>query len=631
MRTLRGLSILGLVLAIGCGEDSRPAPMAKPAAPQAGASARAESGAADAREAKLESLYEPKPERNPGGVVSTITAATSDSPANESAVKGAVRPGYVGAAPASLARAGDPLGPEAPASRRDIQFAVETSKAPQGGKDKDGDGVRDAEGEARFNTEAYAAVPENDFLRAKENPLSTFSIDVDTASYANVRRFLTGYHRPPPGAVRLEELVNYFSYDYAPPTDDVPFAVHCETAQCPWNTKHHLLRIALKGKIIEKEQRPVSNLVFLIDVSGSMNEPNKLPLVKESLKLLVGELSENDRIAICVYAGAAGLVLPSTTGDNKQVILSALDNLQAGGSTNGGAGISQAYATAVQNFIKGGTNRVILCTDGDFNVGQTSHDQLLKLIEEKAKSGVFLSVLGFGHGNYKDTTMELLADKGNGNYAYIDTLNEGRKVFVEQMTGTLITIAKDVKIQVDFNPAYVAAYRLLGYENRMLKAEDFKDDKKDAGEIGAGHTVTALYELVPPGQDIPAGSVDPSKYQKKSAASEAAEAEKPSEHADELLTVRLRYKEPDADVSKPLEVPVKADVQEFDKTSVDFQFATSVVQFGMLLRNSKYKGDANWDSVLEIAQGSLGADKNGYRAEFVDLAKKAREVMKKAD
>lgn len=505
-------------------------------------------------------------------------------------------------------------------------------------------GLSDADGE--FNTESYAPIVENDFLRSKENPLSTFSIDVDTASYANVRRFLNGSQLPPPGAVRLEELVNYFSYDYAPPTDGVPFAARVETANCPWNKKHHLVRIGLKGKVIEREQRPVSNLVFLIDVSGSMQPQNKLPLVKESLKLLVNELGGNDRIAICVYAGSSGLVLPSTTADNKEAILSSLDNLQAGGSTNGGAGIVQAYNVAVENFIPKGTNRVILCTDGDFNVGTTSQDQLMNLITEKAKSKVFLSVLGFGYGNVKDTTMELLADKGNGNYAYIDTLKEGRKVLVEEMSGTLITIAKDVKIQVDFNPAHVAAYRLLGYENRLLKAEDFKDDKKDAGEIGAGHTVTALYEIVPPGVEVPAGSVEPSKYQQTSGTKEskpgidAANAEVPgveakddakvekSEHADELLTVRLRYKQPESDDSTPLEIPVKATVQPFDQTSADFQFATAVVQFGMLLRDSKYKGGANWDSVLEIAEGSKGKDANGYRAEFIELVRKAKSLKK---
>jgi Ca-activated chloride channel family protein len=505
-------------------------------------------------------------------------------------------------------------------------------------------GFADADGE--FNTESYAPIVENDFLRSKENPLSTFSIDVDTASYANVRRFLSASQLPPAGAVRLEELVNYFSYDYAPPTDGVPFAARVETASCPWNAKHHLVRIGLKGKVVEREQRPVSNLVFLIDVSGSMQPQNKLPLVKESLKLLVNELGENDRIAICVYAGSSGLVLPSTTADNKEAILSSLDNLQAGGSTNGGAGIVQAYNVAVENFIPKGTNRVILCTDGDFNVGTTSQDQLMNLITEKAKSKVFLSVLGFGYGNVKDSTMELLADKGNGNYAYIDTLKEGRKVLVEEMSGTLITIAKDVKIQVDFNPAHVAAYRLLGYENRLLKAEDFKDDKKDAGEIGAGHTVTALYEVVPPGVEVPAGSVEPSKYQHTSGTKEtkpgidAAKAEVPgveakedakaekSEHADELLTVRLRYKQPESDDSTPLEIPVKATVQQFDQTSADFQFATAVVQFGMLLRDSKYKGGANWDSVLEIAEGAKGKDANGYRAEFIELVRKAKSLKK---
>ena len=354
-----------------------------------------------------------------------------------------------------------------------------------------------------FNTESYDHIVENPFLSAKQNPLSTFSIDVDTASYSNMRRFLNEGELPPPGAVRIEELVNYFNYDYPQPDGDVPFSVNVEVAGCPWNTDHRLARIGLKGREIQVEQRPSSNLVFLLDVSGSMGNANKLPLVKSGMKLLLDQLDEHDRVAIVVYAGSSGLVLDSTTADQKPIILSSLDRLEAGGSTNGGEGIQLAYAVAVDHYLEGGVNRVILCTDGDFNVGTTNQSQLIRLIEEKAQTGVYLSVLGFGMGNYKDSTMEKLADKGNGNYAYIDTMREAHKVLVEEMSGTLITIAKDVKIQIDFNPAQVAGYRLIGYENRMLRAEDFKNDAKDAGEIGAGHTVTALYEIVPAGYPVP--------------------------------------------------------------------------------------------------------------------------------
>lgn len=478
----------------------------------------------------------------------------------------------------------------------------------------------DAENQ-KFNTESYDRIVENPFLSAKQNPLSTFSVDVDTASYSNVRRFLNRRNLPPPGAVRIEELINYFTYKYPLPEGEVPFSVNVEMAGCHWNTEHRLARIGLKGREVQLEQRPLSNLVFLLDVSGSMRDANKLPLVKSAMKMLVDKLGENDRVAIVVYAGASGLVLDSIGADNKPTILSALDHLAAGGSTNGGEGIQLAYSVAVDNFIQGGVNRVILCTDGDFNIGNTNQSELTRLIEEKAQSGVFLSVLGFGMGNYKDSTMEKLADKGNGNYAYIDTANEARKVLVEEMTGTLITIAKDVKIQIDFNPAVVAGYRLIGYENRMLQAEDFKDDTKDAGEIGAGHTVTALYEIVPSGHLVPVSDVDPSKYQKPDELTEAAET-------DELLTVRLRYKVPDGQISKPLEVPVIAEEKSFDDATDDFQFAVCVAQFGMLLRDSKHRGDANFDSVLEIAAESLGSDAAGYRTEFVELVKIARSLKR---
>jgi Ca-activated chloride channel family protein len=468
------------------------------------------------------------------------------------------------------------------------------------------------------NTEGYDRIYENPFLNVRQNPLSTFSIDVDTASYANVRRFLNSGMLPPKDAVRIEELVNYFSYHYAPPADQTPFAVHAEVAGCPWEPKHRLLRIALKGREIDLQNRPASNLVFLIDVSGSMDDPAKLPLLKSALHMLVDKLAENDRVAMVVYAGSSGLVLPSTSGLFKETILGALDRLQAGGSTNGGSGIQLAYQVARERFIQGGTNRVILCTDGDFNVGITDQGSLTRLIEEEAKSGVFLSVLGFGTGNLKDATMEQLADRGNGNYAYIDTHKEARKVLVEQLGGTLITIAKDVKLQLEFNPWQVAGYRLIGYENRLLRAEDFNDDKKDAGEIGAGHTVTAFYELVPAGVAIPAGKVDDLKYQ------QLPEPAGPA--SDELLTLKLRYKEPEGATSKLIETVVKDAATNYAQASEDFRFATAVAGFGLLLRDSQFKGDLTLGAILELAQASHGTDENGYRAELIELVKKAQAL-----
>jgi Ca-activated chloride channel family protein len=391
--------------------------------------------------------------------------------------------------------------------------------------------------EIHHNTETYDRIVDNSFRLVTDHPLSTFSTDVDTASYANIRRFLTHNQLPPPGAVRIEEMINYFTYAYDQPTSRSPhpFAVHAQAASCPWEPKHRLVRIALKGRELDPTKRPNSNLVFLLDVSGSMGSPNKLPLVKAAMKMLVEQLGEGDRVAIAVYAGASGLVLDSTSCDRKEAIISALDKLQSGGSTNGGAGIELAYNVAVSNFIKGGTNRVILATDGDFNIGTTNNSELIRLIEKKASSGVFLSVLGFGMGNYKDSRMEKLADKGNGNYAYIDSESEARKVLVREMCGTLVTIAKDVKIQVEFNPAQVVAYRLIGYENRMLNKEDFNDDKKDAGDIGAGHTVTALYQIVPAGVKVNVPSVDKLKYS-SSTTSTAADS------SGEMMTVKLRYK-----------------------------------------------------------------------------------------
>jgi Ca-activated chloride channel family protein len=485
------------------------------------------------------------------------------------------------------------------------------------------------------NTENYAAIVDNPFLAARENPLSTFSIDVDTASYANVRRFLTQNMLPPPDAVRIEELLNYFRYDYTPPAPGHPdpFAAHIEVGPCPWQPAHRLVRVGLKGREVAMDQRPATNLVFLIDVSGSMQPENKLPLLKESMKLLVDQLHGDDRLAIVTYAGNSGLALPSTYVSEKATILSAIDQCQAGGSTNGAAGIQLAYDIAQQHFIKGGINRVVLATDGDFNVGVSDEGGLLRLIEEKRTSGVSLSVLGFGEGNLQDAKMELLADKGNGNYAYIDSLREGRKVLVEEASGTLITIAKDVKIQVEFNPAEVSAYRLIGYENRVLAAQDFNDDRKDAGEIGTGHEVTALYEIVPIGKPMPsvAPPVDPLKYQPSPAAPQESPAPPMpgAAFSGELLTLKLRYKQPDGDESKLIQFPVKDDADEAAPArpgSTDFQFASAVAAFGMILRDSPYRGAATFALALDLAQGGKGADAEGYRAEFITLIEQARSL-----
>jgi Ca-activated chloride channel homolog len=475
------------------------------------------------------------------------------------------------------------------------------------------------EPEPQPNTEAYDRIVDNPFLSVIQNPLSTFSIDVDTASYANVRRFLMQDQRPPKDAVRIEELLNYFPYHDPPPTGDEPFSITIEVARCPWNADHRLARIGLMGKPIANDKRPPSNLVFLIDVSGSMDQPNKLPLLKAALRMLVEQLGENDRVAIVVYAGASGLVLPSTSCRRKPEILSALDQLRAGGSTNGGAGLQLAYDQAVQNFIPHGTNRVLLATDGDFNVGVTGQGELIRLIEAKAKSRVFLSVLGFGMGNIKDSTLEKLADKGNGHYAYIDTLREARKELVEQLGATLVTIAKDVKIQVEFNPARVGAYRLIGYENRLMRHEDFHDDTKDAGEIGAGHHVTALYELVPPGPE----AVEPAgfgllKYQRPA---------EPVGSSKESLTVKLRYKKPDGDTSELIERGVVDEGLDVSRASTDFQFAGAVAGFGMLLRDSPDKGTITFDGVLELAGSSTGDDASGYRQEFLELVRKAKALL----
>lgn len=483
------------------------------------------------------------------------------------------------------------------------------------------EGAANSEGQGPVESgDKFAHLVENDFQKVSDTPLSTFSIDVDTASYSKVRQFLREMHRlPPADAVRIEELINYFDYAYAPPTDEHPFAVHLAAAPCPWQPEHRLVRVGLKGKELPAAERPSSNLVFLLDVSGSMDAPNKLPLVQRGLEMLVQQLGENDRVAIVVYAGAAGLVLPSTHCSQPQTVLAALEKLRAGGSTNGGAGIHLAYQTAREHFIKGGINRVILCSDGDFNVGTTSPGDLVRLAEENAKSGVFLSILGFGSGNHNDALLEQVANKANGNYAFIDTESEARKVLVNQLMGTVTTIAKDVKIQIEFNPTRVASYRLVGYENRLLAARDFNDDKKDAGEIGAGHCVTALYEVVPATADETSKEVDPLKYQKAPEATPAAQG-------DELLTIKLRYKPVDGDTSILLSTTLKDANTKLNETPADFQFATAVAMFGMLLRQSKYAGDAKWDAVNEIAAGAIKSDTQGYRAEFVELVKLAKEL-----
>ncbi|PYJ23508.1 MAG: hypothetical protein DME99_02675 [Verrucomicrobia bacterium] len=478
-----------------------------------------------------------------------------------------------------------------------------------------------------FNTAAYDHIVENPFLDASSNPLSTFSIDVDTASYSNIRRFINEGSLPPKDAVRVEEMINYFIYDYAQPTDEKPFAVHVDVAGCPWEVSHRLVRIGLKGKEIATDKRGPSNLVFLLDVSGSMMPPERLPLVKQAMRLLVEKLTENDRVAIVVYAGASGLALPSTTGDHKEQILEALENLQAGGSTNGAEGIQLAYKIAAANFIKGGVNRVILASDGDFNVGVTSQGDLIRLIEEEAKSGVFLSVLGVGTDNLKDSTMQKLVDKGNGNYAYLDSPDEARKALVQQMNGTLMTIAKDVKIQVEFNPARVASYRLIGYEKRMLRKGDFNNDKVDAGEIGAGHTVTALYEVVPVGTaNNPATSVPPVDLLKYSSNDRSTSARSTS--SNEMLTVKLRYKKPDEDKSESVERAVTDTNEGFESAPIDLKFAAAVAEFGMILRDSEYKGNGTLDTVLEWAREGKGNDANGYRAGFIELVRKTQALKK---
>ena len=469
-------------------------------------------------------------------------------------------------------------------------------------------------------TEAYDRVNDNPFMRVSAAPLSTFSVDVDTASYANTRRFLRDGALPPQDAVRVEEMINYFHYDYPAPTGKNPFSIHTEVGPSPWNAAFKLVRVALQTQAIADEKVPARNLTFLLDVSGSMESENKLPLLIQAMGLLVDQLRPQDRLAIVVYAGNTGIVLRSTPGSKKVEIKNALATLSAGGSTNGAAGIQLAYDQARANFIEKGINRVILCTDGDFNVGLTSEGELTRLIEDERKHDVFLTVLGFGMGNLKDSTMEKLADKGNGNYAYIDTIEEARKVLVKEAGATLVTVAKDVKLQVEFNPSTVAGYRLIGYENRMLADQDFNDDKKDAGDVGAGHAVTALYEVVPAGVPVPAPKVDKLKYQTPPATTGQA--------ASELMTVKVRYKAPTGKTSQLFSQAIMSSTATLEQTSVDFRWATAVAGYGMLLHQSPERGALTWLQVKAIAKGALGPDKDGYRKEMLELVDIASKLKR---
>ncbi len=459
------------------------------------------------------------------------------------------------------------------------------------------------------DTEEYNRIYENDFKEAIKNPLSTFSIDVDTASYANVRRFITGNRMPYKDAVRIEEMINYFSYDYPDPEGKHPFSFISEISETPWNSGTKLLHIGLQGKKVSFQEIPPQNLVFLIDVSGSMSSPDKLPLLKKAFRLMVNQLRSSDRVAIVVYAGAAGLVLPSTPCSEKNKIIGTFERFNAGGSTAGGAGIKLAYKVAIENFTREGNNRVILATDGDFNVGASNTGELVRMIEEKRKSGIYLTVLGFGMGNYKDSRMEQLADKGNGNYAYIDNLLEAKKVLVKEIGGTLQTIAKDVKIQIEFNPAKVKEYRLIGYENRVMAAKDFDNDRKDAGEMGAGHTVTALYEIV----------LNNEKQGKSELKYSTTKIREDAVKSNELATIKFRYKKPGGDKSILVVSPIEEKIISLKDSSDNFRFSAAVAQWGMILRDSKFKNNSSYGRVLSLAKSAKGEDREGYRTEFIRL------------
>lgn len=471
-----------------------------------------------------------------------------------------------------------------------------------------------------YNREGYNRIYDNEFKDSRHDPLSTFSIDVDRASYSNIRRFLNQGSLPQADAVRIEEMINYFSYKYPQPQAEVPFSITTEYTECPWNKKHNLVHIGLQGREVKLDHLPANNLTFLIDVSGSMSSEDKLPLLKSGLRLLVEQMRPEDKVSLVVYAGSAGMVLPPTSGEHKERILDALDRLESGGSTAGGDGIKLAYKTARENYMAKGNNRIILATDGDFNVGISSDGELTRLIEKEREDGVFLSVLGFGTGNYQDGKMEQLADKGNGNYAYIDNLLEAKKVLVKEMGGTLLTIAKDVKLQIEFNPAKVKAYRLVGYENRLLNKEDFNDDKKDAGELGAGHTVTAIYEIIPAGSDELVASTDALKYQETMPNSAAT--------SSEIMTIKFRYKEPKERTSRLITHVVTDQKNGFDMASENCRFSIAVAEFGMLLRDSKFKGTADFKAIIAMAKAAKGTDEEGYRAEFIKLVEMA-ELLKK--
>lgn len=476
-----------------------------------------------------------------------------------------------------------------------------------------------ARDKAYHSPESYTKITENTFTAVATDPLSTFSIDVDRASYSNVRRFLEDGSLPPIDAVRIEEMVNYFPCQYQVPTDGSPFTVHTEYTDCPWNAAHQLVKIGLQSQQIDASKAAPNNLVFLIDVSGSMASEDKLPLLKKGLYLLVDQMREEDKVSIVVYAGAAGMVLPPTSGMRKDKIKAVIEELSSGGSTAGGEGIELAYMIAKNQFLENGNNRIILATDGDFNVGVSSEGDLIRLIEEKREQGIFLSVLGFGTGNLQDSKMEQLADKGNGNYNYIDNILEAKKVLVEEMGGTLITVAKDVKLQVEFNPSAVKGYRLIGYENRDLADDEFNNDKVDAGDLGAGHSVTAIYELIPAGSSEQLPGVDSLKYQSTTIQN--------GNYGNELMTVKVRYKAPAGVVSKLFTLPVKASKTPFEATSVDMKFVSAVIEFGLLLRNSEFKGQASYDHVIETSENALGDEKNDYRAQFVTLVRTAKALV----
>lgn len=543
------------------------------------------------------------------GVVVTATdeAAFSGKGSNSAPTIRTPNEARVDGAPASVG-----IDRKAAAANPTPGYAPMQAQLSTGGARRDDPRLRRPYYAERGNTEAYDHIDENAFRSPRVAPLSTFSVDVDRASYTNVRRYLTRGSLPPRDAVRIEELINYFPYDDPAPTGGAPLRISTELAAAPWNPNHDLVRIALRARDVDMRRAPASNLVFLIDVSGSMQGPNRLPLVKQSLALLVNEMREEDNVAIVVYAGRAGLVLPSTSGADKRRILAALDGLEAGGSTAGGAGLRLAYDVARSNFQRRGTNRVILCTDGDFNVGQSSDAEMVRLIEDRRKEGSFLTILGFGMGNYKDAKMEKLAGAGNGNYGYIDDLLEARKMLVREMGGTLLTVAKDVKLQVEFDPTTVRAYRLLGYEDRLLRDEDFTNDAKDAGDVGAGHTVTALYEIVraDAALDVTLPAVAPLRYQRPVIKGGAG---------DELLHVALRYKAPDGDRSVLVTEPVRA-ARGRRAPSESMRFASAVAGFGMLLRHSPNAGSLTWPAVIAMARDARGEDADGYRADFIRLA-----------